>query len=207
MYKKSTWSRFAATLSAFALIVFVGLSTPLHADQAVTTSVAVSSTAKLVTPHPVNFNGSWFSVANYGVQNTEGGKVAKSVAAQFKAYKDAKRERNLEGKLSNALWSSVQAWAWNNSAYVLIQRHIKAVASHVPDDKRESRLHAAKNELMEGLAVLEFAGKLPEGDNEEQTKAFAAEKSRRAEAQAMLDLNLLYVKRALGEEPWPDSKD
>lgn len=190
----------------FIAMVMLAMSmfTPgnIHADgvTAIAGNVTVSAGPEIQQPKWIN--GNWLAINGYGVPGTQGGLDSVAVAAQYDAYKAAKKANNLVGKVSNGMWSSVQAWAFFNAGMAKLQ---EAEAAGGPKEDTASRPHylKAKTYFLTGLSLLKDAGDLGEGENEAQSKAFDGERAQRKDAKKKLTKNLLYVERCLGEKPWP----
>lgn len=194
-------------LKTYAADMSVGLTKTVSPATAITATASVTVDE---APTPLYFNGSWLSIADYGVPGTPGGDAAKGVVAQQKAYKEAKDHNDVQGKVANSFWSSVQAWAYNNLAVDGIHSFQQSIQR---DDKKRitnmdvlrPRLLLVEAELKAGQAVLSKAPLLDAGDAE-HGKAFANEADQRTQASARLASNLLYVQRMLGEVAWPDAE-
>jgi hypothetical protein len=182
--------------------------------------VAVTNPAVPVSTitQPKWFNGNWMVVEHYGDPSNSSGMAAlREVEAQKKAYADAKKfkggeDDNLAAMVSSSFWTSVQAWAYNNYGHRLIAKHLKDIErddkGRVTNmDKLKPNLEKAKSLLLAGLDILDHAPELGTPANDAQKAGFEHEVAQRRDAKDKLDSNLLFVKRWLGEEPWPSDNE
>jgi hypothetical protein len=167
------------------LAVLAIASTHLKADTAAPAASTITTQAAaapaVTVPTPKWFNGNWFAEAakpGYGAPDDT---IAPTVKAQQDAYTAAKTKDDLDGKLANAFWSSVQAWAFNNAAR-------KAMA--------DNDFTAAADLLEKGLAVLDA---VPELSADVPKGAADGEKGQRALARKKLESNKTYVDAQLAK--------
>jgi hypothetical protein len=179
MFKKTLeWRWKPAFAAAFLLCLTLLLPQLAHADQTPTTQTTSIST-------PAWFNGSWLSAQQEKTYGAPGDTVAPSVIAQQQAYLIAKKSKDLDGMLKNALWTSVQAWAYNNAG--------RDAAWAGNSDKSISY-------YLLGLNLLDAAQPISSADFPDQ---FNHEMKEREAAKDKLSSNLLYEKRVTGAVPWP----
>ena len=168
---------FMKATAVLAFVLGIGFAVVLHAEE--------------VGPKKY-INGTWLVIENYGQPNSEGWQPSVDVRAQQAAYTAAKKSGDFQGKVDNAFWTSVQAWAYNNAGYAKLKAADWA---------------GAKELLLQGQVVLNDGGALGEGANAAQVKAFEGEEAQRSAVSAKLAKNLLFVQRNLGEKPWPKKND